>query len=495
MRNILECQKVVLPRSRYKASSQWEKYSEELYEVLIGIDTGLSYNYDYAIDYLEIAFIGQCFSEVGEILDYDEINKDGEFCVALLIRCSDNNAIEELTTGLCQHLGICTNAFNCDKCEEDECRDCNERSEDFADHFADFQDAIDHFEKCPALPYYCDKYFGNYLVSDNFDENYDSNISEHPEWAYTTWRSAWSLKLGFDLYVSEKYWILPSDADICMAMRVASDYCPDTINFIEPNYVFSDTYSLYISTQGDIIRIPIGLHYRATQCARHVFPLDDPQQNAEHYWGISGSFSITPDLSVLSFGDETFQYVMFRDCFEVMSRRQIDGMAAGTRRILADFLAKGTTGTASKCEWTDFDDEKFELLCYELIQKDGRYIRDKTKKMGKARSRDGGRDVIAEMASHAGQEQRAGRQWIFQCKFSKKDRSLGRNDVQLPQLIDEYQPTGVTIVTNVLIDSGAYDSYERIAKNRKVQIEFWDGLKIDERVYLNPDLHNKYWGQ
>ena len=93
MRQILECEKVDFPRSRYNASRELEKYAGELYDVVIGIDTGLSYNYDYAIDCLEIAFVGQCYSKIGKILKCERIKKGDVSCVVLLLRSRNQNPL------------------------------------------------------------------------------------------------------------------------------------------------------------------------------------------------------------------------------------------------------------------------------------------------------------------------------------------------------------------------------------------------------------------
>ena len=498
MRNILECNKVDLPNSRYTSDIQWKEYDNELYEVVIGVDTGLSYNYDYAIDYLEIAFIGQCYSEVGSILKHEETRRGDDICIVLLIRSSEQNVIEGLTTSLRRHFAICPYAFKCDECDEckeSSCQGDNEYSDEICEQIANFQEAIDSFEIRPALPTYCDRYFGNYLASDRHDEYYDTDISENPEWAYTTWKSAWSTVLGFDLYVSDKFWLLSPDVDLAKATEFASDYNLTDLVFVVPKYVLMTQKNYYIVTDDDVIRLPIHGHYDAAQVARNVFPFNDIRENAEHYWGISGTFSIASDLSIVAFKDDTFKYITFRDYFEVLTRKQIDSMADGFRDMLTDLLSKGTGSAKLNCDWKCFDDEKFEMLCYDLVLQDRRFVPDKTKKMGKTRSRDGGRDIVTESASHAGQKHRSSNKWIIQCKFSKKLKTLGRNAIQLSQLIDEYLPEGVIIATNTLIDAGAYDSYEKIGQNRKVKIEFWDGLQLPRKISTNPDIHAQYWSE
>jgi hypothetical protein len=115
----------------------------------------------------------------------------------------------------------------------------------------------------------------------------------------------------------------------------------------------------------------------------------------------------------------------------------------------------------------------------------------KTVKMGLSKSRDGGRDIVTMIASHSGQNKK-NRLWIIQCKYSKKRKSLGRNDVRLSDLIDEYSPEGIIIATNMVIDAGTYDKNEKIKKNRCVDIEYWDLFWIERLLNKNPDLFRVY---
>jgi hypothetical protein len=110
--------------------------------------------------------------------------------------------------------------------------------------------------------------------------------------------------------------------------------------------------------------------------------------------------------------------------------------------------------------------------------------------MGLSKSRDGGRDIVTFEKSYSGQNGR--RLWIIQCKHSKKNKSLGKNNIILSELIDEYRPYGVIIATNMIIDAGAYDKFDKIAKNRRIKIEYWHGLWIERLLNKNPDLFKVY---
>ena len=112
--------------------------------------------------------------------------------------------------------------------------------------------------------------------------------------------------------------------------------------------------------------------------------------------------------------------------------------------------------------------------------------------MGLAKSRDGGRDILAYTHSRPGA---APQRWLAQCKYSAVKKTLGRNSVQLAELIDEYSPAGVIIATNLIVDAGLHDKTESIAQNRRVKIEVWDVLEIERRLNRYPDLYKYYFAK
>ena len=107
-----------------------------------------------------------------------------------------------------------------------------------------------------------------------------------------------------------------------------------------------------------------------------------------------------------------------------------------------------------------------------------------------SKSRDGGRDIVTCTKKYSGQDKK--KLWIVQCKFSKSNKSFGRDEIMLSDLIDEYLPYGIIIATNMIIDAGAYDKFDKIAKNRKISISYWNGLWIERLLNKNPDLMRSY---
>jgi len=451
-------------------------------EIIINIY--LRNHFDVALEYLEIAFVAQKISEVSNIIKVYEtpiINLYPR--VVLIIEFEKATEIK-----VSRILKSFSNFFSGEyETDEDQIDACEE--------FADFEDKIDCYSIIPALPEYCDLYFANFIVS-NYDwdpESIQESLVLHPEWKFYTWKSAWSRKLGFDFYVSGGFWLLDINSDLSRALVHASDYKSSFSNecLLKPIRVISDMNNIYIFMQDDVLCISLILHFFIAKCAEFLFPFDDDIfQNTSFDWGISADFHISRDSSLVVFKGGTFQYVLFYESIDVLSINEIDKLASSFQNLTADLLERSNNSIKIKFNWLLINDEIFEQLCYDLILRDGRFIPEETRKMGKSKSRDGGRDIKTFEKSRTGKNKKG--LWIIQCKYSKLNKSLGRNDIILSELVDEYKPYGVIIATNMVIDAGAYDKFDKIAENRSIDINYWDRLWIERLLNRNPDLIRSY---
>jgi hypothetical protein len=293
--------------------------------------------------------------------------------------------------------------------------------------------------------------------------------------------------------VSPTYWLLPDEADLFKALKVASDLSPNGISFNPSLRQICDLQRIFIFTESDIVSLPLSIHFMAARAAQMVFPVDDdPFENAMYAWGMECAFELASNLSCLRCKEHSFQYVVFSDSFIVLKTKEVRQFTRSFQDIVGDLLDRSGDSIRKKCNWSTLNDERFEILCYELVRRDGRFEKEQTKKMGVSRSRDGGRDIITKSIIRAGQLSPERQSWIIQCKFSVRRKSLGRDDVRISDLIDEFNPSGIIIATNMLIDAGTYDKYERIQQNRGVTIECWDGLYMERCLNRNPDLFEMY---
>ena len=115
------------------------------------------------------------------------------------------------------------------------------------------------------------------------------------------------------------------------------------------------------------------------------------------------------------------------------------------------------------------------------------------RKMGKSRSRDGGRDIEVFTRSRPGYEPE---KFIFQCKFIKPDSSLSSTKlVGITDVVDQYGASGYGIMTSGVIDSTLYDKIDGIGRNRGIQFEHWSVYELERFLAKHPNIKDRHFGK
>lgn len=118
--------------------------------------------------------------------------------------------------------------------------------------------------------------------------------------------------------------------------------------------------------------------------------------------------------------DGQFRHFLFDT--ESLSQVGIKAIHENLSRLAASFTPLIGLSATPLCDWSTLFDEDFEQLCYDVIFAHAKFDSDTIRKLGKSRSRDGGRDLeIRETPSHRGGPSR---KWIFQCKLVTDGSSL-----------------------------------------------------------------------
>jgi hypothetical protein len=436
------------------------------------------YNHaDIAHNYLELAFIGEVLSSLGSKVALKTVKAKNHYGVTYQFKFTveSKDKSGQLVDILRRIMSECDDMSLLEPVDE----------------FYDFVDSLN--TQPTAFPELVDSYYANHLGSnyDWLDEYRDEVYSKNPEWAYHCWLSARSFDCGFPLYTSPKFWMLPAEADFRLALRLASDVedCDARLKLVKDSLSYEG--SLILLGQGEAGLICEQFHSQLLEVASIVFPVEyDP---GDIYWSRLPSikqyfFSMNNDFLVVE--GETFTCIVFRGDFLFANRTLLEELRERFKQLYQTFGSQAGLSLEYSCNWAKIDDERFELICYDLMRRDGRFVPSKVRKMGLARSRDGGRDIVAYTHNRPGLPPE---KWIVQCKLSLSKKSLGRNDVNLPDLVDEYVPSGVIIATNLIVDAGMYDKADRIAKSRGVEIEMWDGLEIERLVNRSLDLFQRYF--
>ena len=372
-----------------------------------------------------------------------------------------------------------------------------------------------------------DSYMAN-LVAGNCDLSLSENdlrslYKDYPEEEFGFWHSFLSPYLNYDLYSSPWAWIIPYDANKNEEPHniepLLLSYGGMSENFImeeADNLVFNSLPSIVLS-QSVMMKFPRMGFNIAQKCAYSIlkknntslpsidsgfYSNSNPKVN--HFRDVkTHQILLSEDGSLMIVRDDLAQYIFFVDHYGYssateISLKNIDVSVEQDYQNAFDIIADRLSYLAGNhidisCPWNKLDDELFEQLCYDLITYSSNFDLDTRQKMGKSRSRDGGRDIEVYTRSRFNQPKS---KWIVQCKLLQRSSTLAGSKVQVSDVIDQYGAEGFWIMTNGVIDATLHDKLDGIARNRKIGIEKWDYLKI-ERILAKPKYQNirkRYFG-
>jgi hypothetical protein len=146
----------------------------------------------------------------------------------------------------------------------------------------------------------------------------------------------------------------------------------------------------------------------------------------------------------------------------------------------------------NRCNWASLSDEDFERLCYDLIYADPKFDLETIQKMGKSRSRDGGRDIVVWESQHG--KVANPRKWIFQCKLVSDGSSLsGTRLTDVGDMLDQYEAEGFGVMTSAIIDSTLYDKLNAVCGKRGVAQKHLSVLELERRLARYPGIRARYF--
>jgi hypothetical protein len=140
------------------------------------------------------------------------------------------------------------------------------------------------------------------------------------------------------------------------------------------------------------------------------------------------------------------------------------------------------------CPWDDINDEQFEQLCYDIIKE--KHQPNEIHKMGKSRSRDGGRDIEFYKSTSINNQVK----WIVQCKLIKNEKSLsGKSISDIPYMLGRYNARGFCVMTSGVIDSTLHEKLEYEKNTNGFDIEKWSYLEIERFLAEHPEIRERYF--
>lgn len=144
-------------------------------------------------------------------------------------------------------------------------------------------------------------------------------------------------------------------------------------------------------------------------------------------------------------------------------------------------------------KWETLNDELFEQLCYDYLYALPMFDRHRLEKIGKSRSRDGGRDIVA-WTNSAAPMFRPPVKYIFQCKHIGANASLTpKHFTAVSDVIEQYSSGGYGVMCSGYIDATLHDRIDAIAARRSADVLKVDRFQLERFLSRRPHLVERYF--
>jgi len=350
------------------------------------------------------------------------------------------------------------------------------------------------------FPELADDYFANLIngAYNEYESNYDdpeefrNNILKHnPEHLFGFWKCMYSDTIQQDFYVSSESWIIPPQSDLKEILRRYSSV--EDFNLEEGN-MFSLDGGYYVINENYVLRISFPALAKAFQCVSYVFSqqrLFSEQHNWLYHLNSTYMVRISDYANFVLFTLNDYRIILWDQ--HKLTFSDINNLNRSAASIFKTTSALIGLKDSISCEWSQLDDESFEELCYDIIYYDPRFDNKTIRKMGKSRSRDGGRDIVVYTHERIGYKPE---KFIFQCKLIKPNSSLTATKVlDISDIIEQYDADGYGIFTSGVIDSTLFDKIDKIANRRKIKTALSSKYELERDLSMLPQLKDRYFKQ
>lgn len=397
--------------------------------------------------------------------------------------------------------------------EDDPMGEAADRLDGVMNAIADFEHEI-HLAR-PRAPELVDAYLVNLVVGANKEwqsespDYYKDQIARFPERQLDFFRSAHSSTLGRPCYSSPDGWIVPRALNLDRFFRTTGQKYGQH-EFLPAEIVVVDGQSMAVA-EDVVADFSMRELVRSQACAGLVSVDPDDDHDGPYEW-LNGPSAMAPGRGVdLSgpWGEEapcrihssgTLAIIADREFLHLLynvkptSASALNGARARAAE-LADKLSRLANSPAElSLDWSVLSDEDFEQLCYDLIATHPKYDADTIRKLGKSRSRDGGRDIqVCDIPTSPWDKPR---KWIFQCKLVTNGASLGAAKVvDVGDMLEQHGAEGFGVMTSAPIDATLYDKVDKVCERRGVLSHHWSVLEIERAVARNGTLKKRYFGR
>ena len=351
---------------------------------------------------------------------------------------------------------------------------------------------------------------------DSEEEFFKETYRKYPEHKYGFWKNVLSTEYDGTIYFSTDSWLIPPKSNIIEALKVYSGLETNLILEKAEIMKYKDSYVILNSSSAVWFKESWAL-FKSILCAEKtlkkqlpVNPEEDldiiqlsvfqehssqrqKMRNDDYKFNLLDSEKFQYSLS--EFGDLLLvEYLGFSHVFFIQDNLNFEEIKNLTEHIplyskIQNLISQSCLGN---CNWDELNDDIFEELCYDIIYCHSKFDSTTIQKMGKSKSRDGGRDIVVKTKKTPTTESEL---FIIQCKFSNNSNSLSAS--KLPNagnVIMQYGAKGYGVFTSTVIDSTLYDMLDGFERNMGIDTSIrWSKYELERFFNRNHQLKNKYF--
>lgn len=361
----------------------------------------------------------------------------------------------------------------------------------------DYEDSLEKREL--LFPEIADHYVGNLVMSYGEWEDPEAlteHLQRHPERRYGFFITRSIRAGGRAVLSSDGELILPADA-LLAEVLASVGYSGEAL--LPARMVITEQEASFVGGHV-VVGVPSELVTQAIACGDEYFRRTQSEPDSYDLVAFRGRVAGADDGPSALVGDMSGFAALRCSGFTVIffsaHQRPTPGRAAQAEVLqsLATSLHDGGSAKpAPDLPWELLDDELFEQLCWDYLYTSPHFDRDRLEKIGKSRSRDGGRDIVA-WTNRAPPFYRAPVKWIFQCKHIRTDDSLTPKHIKsIGDVIEQYDAGGYGVMTCGYIDATLHDRVDSICGKRGVEVRKFDRFLLQAFVAARPHLVDKYF--
>lgn len=346
-----------------------------------------------------------------------------------------------------------------------------------------------------SFPQIVDDYFGNYITGyyDLSEDYVTEEIKKYPERRYGYWRSLYSNKINSDIYFSiYGCWLIPVEANINKIMHFYLNI-KDIVLYKAELATFGNEQ--YLINSDHIVKFPNNrVILEAQKCATRINEDNVHYEYGESYDASFKEYVISGSGDILIARDQKYNYIFFYP--EKLNFAKILELRSAYSDIAEQLDNFAGIRDDISCNWDQLDDEKFEQLCYDVLYHNEMLDSNKIRKMGKSRSRDGGRDLEIWTKALPG---RMPQKIIVQCKWYNSGSSLTEAKMKgYAETVMKFNPDIYGVMTSAIIDSTLYDALDSMVDTcstfgKKLETFTWSYLELERFLARNPKIKNRYF--